>query len=540
MRSQEAGLWMRFLLWLRMFLTGRTRKEVFIDLRLKQLKSHIQAVNPGLTGFETRDLAPKLARRLFQVYQRVRPLFSLYHALSSDKGFKGDAFSWLVERRLENAKSSLEDFIAEDEMEELFAASGQTEDIRKRLSARLNEYVRAIPESFLFQLEEQARLHLFLGTIVFFPFASLFRYFNHILSDSDQEEKAPDFEHAPAMLTLDLLERLSTVFAHLLELAPDFPCAEEPIAYYLSVRAGLKPREEGDTARVEPDLVRVRSDIHALTADIEQFEKTVPLLDIVRYFRSDPWYQLVSGAPQLYLRNLYFSTLKARLTEELEERLGDVKEKVIGRKIQEVLKSARLTELANLREAPEEALRKEGLPYLTCVRSLTLLYNYLLQQFKGTVQEAAQLLGETALANNRITQNRLTMTISNLEDLEARIILFDRSFSPDEEDGKQLSRFRENLATDLLSQKGYRSFIIQKDREGRDLIDKARENLAGVRRIFEEIRLSTFENTRSILKTLHALRGRNQTLGQILATRSEAIGAFLQLLDQLVEVEKGD
>ena len=212
----------------------------------------------------------------------------------------------------------------------------------------------------------------------------------------------------------------------------------------------------------------------------------------------------------------------------------------MGGRSQEVLKSARLTELANLREAPEEALRKEGLPYLTCVRSLTLLYNYLLQQFKGTVQEAAQLLGETALANNRITQNRLTMTISNLEDLEARIILFDRSFSPDEEDGKQLSRFRENLATDLLSQKGYRSFIIQKDREGRDLIDKARENLAGVRRIFEEIRLSTFENTRSILKTLHALRGRNQTLGQILATRSEAIGAFLQLLDQLVEVEKGD
>jgi hypothetical protein len=538
---QEAGVWVRFLLWLRTFLTGRTRREVFVDLRLKQLKSHVQAVNPGLTGFETRDLTPKFARRLFQVYQCVRPLFSLYHALSSDKAFKGEAFSWLVERRFENAKSVLDDFITEDEMEGLFAASGQAEDIRKRLSARLNEYVRSIPESFLFQLEEQARLHLFLGTIIFFPFASLFRYFNHILSNSEEEEKAPEFEHAPAMLTLDLLERLTTAFSHLLELAPDFPCAEEPIAYYLSVRAGLKPPEEDDAATgVEQDLVRARADIHALTADVEQFDATVPLLDIVRYFRADPWYQLVSGVPQLYLRNLYFSTLKARLTEGLEERLGGVKEKVIGRKIKEVLKSARLTELANLREAPEEALRKEGFPYLTCVRSVTLLYNYLLQQFKGTVQEAAQLLGETALANNRITQNRLMQAVSNLEDLEAKIILFDRSFSPDEEDGKQLARFRANLATDLLSQKAYRSFIIQKDKEGRDLIEKARENLASVRRIVEEVRLSTFENTRSILRTLHAYRGRNQTLGQILSTRSEAIGAFLQLLDQLVEVEKGD
>ena len=110
----------------------------------------------------------------------------------------------------------------------------------------------------------------------------------------------------------------------------------------------------------------------------------------------------------------------------------------------------------------------------------------------------------------------------------------------DEDDGKTLVRFRSNLATDLLSQKGYRAFIIQKDGEGRDLIEKARENLVSVRRIFEEVRLSTFETTRSTLKTLHVFRGRNQTLGQILTSRSDAIGAFLALLDQLVEVEKGD
>jgi hypothetical protein len=497
-------------------------------------------VNPGLTGFETRDLTPKFARRLYQVCQCIRPLFPLYHALGSDKSFKGEAFSWLVQQRFENAKSRLDQFIAEEEMEELFATSGQTEDIRKRLSARLNDYVRNIPETFLLQLEEQARLHLCLGRLVYFPFASLFRYFNYLFADSEEQDRNPSFEHAPAMLTLDLLERLSIAFSQVLELGPDFPCAEEPIAYYLFVRAGLKPLEETDTAKIEQELLRVRAEIHALTAEIEQFENTVPLLDMVRYFRADPWYELVSGTQQLYLRSLYFSTLKTRLAEELEQRLGAIKEKVIGKKIREVLKGTRLAEFMNIRETTEEALRNEGFPYLTCVRSLTLLYNYLLQQFKGVVQEAAQLLAATVLANNRITQNRLTQAISNIEDLEARIILFDRSLSPDEEDGKQLARFRSNLATDLLSQKGYRAFIIEKDREGRELIEKAQENLAGVRRIFEEIRLSTFETTRSLLKTLHMYRGRNQTIGQILATRSEAIGTFLRLLDQLVDVEKGD
>ncbi|HTP60207.1 MAG TPA: DUF5312 family protein, partial [Spirochaetia bacterium] len=465
-------------------------------------KSHIQTVNPGLTGFETRDLSPKLARRFFQIFQLLRPLLPVYHALSSDKSFKGEAFSWLIERRLENSKSRLEDFVTEEEMEELFASSGQTEDIRKRLSARLNDYVRGIPESFLSQMEAQSQLHLCLGRIIFFPFSSLFRYFNYIVSDLEEDNKAPTFEHAPAMLTLDLLERLSAALSSLLELAPGFPCAEEPLAYYLSVRAGIHPREASDTARIDQDLVRVRAQIHALTSDIEQFDASVPLLDIIRYFRSDPWYELVSGIPHLFLRNLYLATLRTRITEELEEHLGTVKEKVIRGKIQDVLKGARLLEFLNLHETTEEALRKEGLPYITCVRSLTLLYNYLQQQFKGIVQDAAQLLAATALANNRITQSRLSTAISNLEDLEAQIILFDRSLSADEEDGKQLGRYRANLETDLLSQKGYRTFIIQKDKEGRDLIENARENLANVRRIFEEIRLSAFDNTRSVLKTL--------------------------------------
>ena len=167
------------------------------------------------------------------------------------------------------------------------------------------------------------------------------------------------------------------------------------------------------------------------------------------------------------------------------------------------------------------------------------MYNYILQQFKGAVQESAQIVAGTALANNRITQNKLTQSISGLEDIEARIILFDRSLSPDEEDGKQLGRFRFSVATDLLLQKSYRAFVLQKDREARDLMDKAREHLVGIRKIFDEIRTSTFENTRSLLKVLHLYRGRNQTLGQILNARSEAIGAFLKLFDQLLDIEKG-
>ncbi len=535
---QEASAWVRFLLWLRTFLTGRPKKEVFIDIRLRKLKSHINSVNPGLTGFETRDLTPKLARRLYQVWSHVRPLVPVYHALGSDKTLRGAAYSWLIERRLEDVRRTVEEFVSAEEMEEIFAQTGQTEEIRKKLSLRLNEYVRGIPESFIVQLEEEAQLHQCIGRVTSYPFASLLRYFNYVLVESE-ESHGPSFEHAPAMLTLDLLEKLITVLRLVQSRGPGYVYADEPLAWYLLAHAGLEPDGENDPARVEPDLAHLRSQIAELTREIEQFDASVPLLDIVRYFRGDPWYQLLSTPPRLYLRSLYFSTLKARLADQLEEKLSTVKERVISRKIQEILKGHRFTEFIYFKEEPEQEFRKIGLPYIGCVRSLTLVYNYIAHQFSGPVQEAAQIVAATALANNRITQNRLMQNISGLEDLEARIVLYDRSFSPDEEDGKQLARLRLNAASDLVSQRNYRSFVLQKDREGRDLIEKAREHLSGIQRIFDEIRTSTFESTRSALKTLHVYRGRNQTLGQILNARSEALATFLQLLDQLVESEKG-
>jgi hypothetical protein len=535
---KKASAWVRFMLWLRTLITGKPKMEVFTDIRLRMLKSHVRSAFPGLTGFETRDLSPKFARKLYDLYFKVQALSGVYHALGSDKAVRGAAYAWYVEQRWEHAKKSVEQFVTSEEMAEIFAQTGQTDEIRKKLSLRLNDYVRTIPESFMLQLEEQARLHLFLGRLVEFPFASFFRYFNHMLSEPG-DPKYPAFEHAPVMLTLDLMEKLHVDFSLIHRCAPDYLYAEEPAAYYLFVRAGLKPDDEKEGDKIESELTRLRSDVMDLAKEIDSFEGAVPLLDLLRYFRRDPWYQLMFNAPRLYLKSLYFSTLKTRLGVELEEQLGSIKERVIGRKIQDLLKGQRFIEFTYYKENPEFDFRKLGLPYFSCIRSLGLAYNYIMQQFKGLVQEAAQIVAGTALANNRITQNRLTLNISGLEDLEARIVLFDRSLSPDEEDGKQLGRFRFSVATDLLLQKSYRAFILQKDREARDLIEKAKEYLTGVRKIFDEIRTSTFENTRSLLKVIHAFRGRNLTLGQILNTRAEAIGAFLKLIDQLLEIEKG-
>jgi hypothetical protein len=535
---KKSTAWLRFQIWLRTFLTGKSKREAFIDIRLRGVRAHIRAASPGITGFETRDLTPRFARKVFDVYLRLQPILGLYHILDSDKAVKGGAYAWYLEKRWADAKKTVEEFISFSEMEDIFAQTGQADEIRRKLSVRLNEYVRSVPESLILQLEEQARLHVALGRLAAFPFASLFRYFSYMLAD-EEDGKYPVFEHAPVMLTLDLLEKLHLTLGLLRRCGPDYLYAEEPVAYYFSARLGLKQTDVKDRAKIDAELARLRAAITAVAQEVEGFATSVPLLDLLRFFRRDPWFQLLASPPRLYLRSLYFSNLRSRMGQELEDKLGSIKERVIDRKIHEVLKGHQIVEFEYYRENPEFDFRKLDLPFFTCIRSMTLLNNYLLQQFTGAVQEAAAIVASTALANNRIMQNRLTLSISGIEDLEARIKVFDRSLSPDEEDGKQLGRYRFSAATDLILQRSYRGFVGQKDKEARDLIDKAREHLVSVRRVFDEVRTSTFENTRSLLKTLHQYRGRNQTLGQILNARGENIGSFLKLLDQVQEMEKG-
>ncbi len=530
----RAGLWVRFLLWLRMLLTTRSRQEVFVDLKLRTLKTRIRSSAPGVTGFESRDLTPRVGHFLHQLYLRVLPLMPIYHTLGSDKAIRGAAYSWLIERRWAEARRQVLDFVPLQEMEDLVSQTDNVEEVSKKLASRVTEYIRAVPESLVAEAEGEAALHLTLSRLASFPFATFFGYFGYTLGD---EAPTPTFVPAPAMLALDLMERLHACLSLLAEAGPDFSFAEEPVAYVMLLKAGHHPTEEPDFQKVKSELAELRGRIQELGKQAYTFQRAVPLMDLVRWFRRDPWYQLVANPPRLHLKSLYFATLKARLGAELSQHLNTIQEQVVTRRIAEVLRGRKQVELPHCKLPEDVDLRSMHLPGFSCIRSLTFLYNYLVQQFRGAMQEAAQLIGVTLLVNNRLLQNRISLSIAGLEDLEARIVLYDRSLSSDEEDGRILAHYLDTLANDPTTQKAYRSLVAQKDREARELIDKSKEYLATLRGIFDDLIERSTEGSRSLLKTLHVYRGKQQTIAQVLTARSEAIGTFLRVLDQVSRLE---
>ncbi len=561
---EQISLWTRFLLWLESLFTGRSRKDLFLSNRIALIKRSIRAAAPGISGFETRNLTPRFARQLYDLYAAVYPLRELFQTFARDEAFREGALAALFEAKNPEARKGLEDLVPLSEMEAVYTGSGNEEEVRRIVLRRYNDYFKKIPDKLFQLIEEGLKPMLFFRGVVLFPYSLVFRHFNYFPGER-LEDKYPYFDHGSAMLVLDLLERLFAGLSLVARLGREWFCHEELLEYFARYRArgngqageaGAKPGIPGGQAAAlaaqaadlapEPSQEEIAQQAEALTRALTeaaetagQFERRVPLLDLLRYFRRDPYLRLEFSIPRLQLRPTYASLLREHFLGQLAEKLALVKQNVIERRLRETFHSEQLLELFYYNDRPGFDFRKLGLPYFMHVRSLKVLYNFISKIYKGFVQDAIQAANSYVFAGNRIIQSRLLQSAGGLEELEAKIVLLDRSLSPEEEDGRALTAFRTRITTDLSQQKLYRGFIAQKDKEARDLLEQGIDHLQSIKRHFDETVASPVESVKAILKTLHFSRGRNQTLAALLKSTAELIGDFLELLRQLSTLEKG-
>lgn len=536
---QNLSPWTRFVLWLRGLLSGKSKRDLFVDLKIKQLKRGIRHKSAGLTGFETRDLSPKFARQLFDLYYASFPLREMFQAFHTDQHFRNQAVTRLFDTKLPKAKKKLEDFLPVEDMEQIFHDTGSEEEVRKRLLRKFNDYIKRIPDKLVRQLEEGIKPLTHLKNLVLFPYAATFRHFNYQPTWGALEEKYPFFTNASVMLMLDQLDRLWHALNLATGLGGEWFCHEELFSYFLE--ESLDGEEEGevvDLDREEVEIFELTNALVQLVDSANEFIKKIPIMDLLRYFRKDPYYKLVFATPRLYAKPLYVNGLKGRILGQLEERIIAVKKSVIEAKIKEIFKSDQLYEMFYYVETPSFDYSALELPYFSYTKSVKILYNYLSRIYKGYIQETLQIVNSYIVAGNRMIQARLNQYAAGLEELEAKLVLLDRSLAPDEDDGKTLLRLRHRLATDLGQQKLYRGFVLQKNREARELVDQGMEYLLGIKRVYDDLLSSPMESVKSVLKTLHFYKGKSQTLSTLLRLTSDLVADFQDLLNQLVALEK--
>lgn len=244
----QASLWERFLLWLKSLLTGRSKRDLFVDTRISQLKRSIRQKNPGISGFETRNLTPKFARQLFDLYSAAFPLRELFLTFSRDVEFREAALNYIFESKYPEAKKELEELAPAPDMEMAFGSGGE-EEVRKLVLRRFNDYLKRIPDRLFQQIEEGIKPLIYFRNLTLFPYTLIFRHFNYYPGEL-LDEKYPYFDHGPAMLMLDLLERLYGALGLVERLGGEWFCHEELLEFYSRYRrGGLEPLGSGNRRR---------------------------------------------------------------------------------------------------------------------------------------------------------------------------------------------------------------------------------------------------------------------------------------------------
>ncbi|TFG65204.1 MAG: hypothetical protein E4H36_00650 [Spirochaetales bacterium] len=528
----RSSIFTRFMLWLRSIIVGKHKEDVFISMRLNKLQSEINRKNPGLTGFELRNLYPKFAEAFFRLYSLSFALIPLFRNLWERPEVFEKALFALLNERIPESKKTLTDFIDQQAMEDIYSETGRKDAIRSAVIRRIDTYVDALSAELFLEIEKNVLPFYYVKDVVLFPYFAFFRLFHFTPKPGD---KTPQFKSASAVVALEFMEQMFYAVYTAIKL-PD-PVVFDP-GFSKNMMESIEDKKENDeseSAQANP----ISGNLPELCREIRNFSKTVPLVELIRYFRQDPYFQLIFYIPKLDLREFYRSMIRISLLPVIDEIFDDVRRNVVEKKIGELFTGQKLIPFQNYRDYLSTDFKQLGLPTFTYVRTLNVIYNFIRWYYHTYLQEIVQILSMGMLKHNRLPLNRLLASAAALEDVEEKIWVFDISLSNDEEDGKLFQRLRVSLASEPAHQRIFRGLVNQKDKTAQGLVDRGLEGFFELKKIFDEILSSPTEVVKQRLSGFYYIKGKSEALGELLRSRSDAIEKFGNLLRNISRIEKG-
>ncbi len=541
----RAGWWERLMVWFASNFSGKKKEEIFASRRLVNLKRQISRKAPGITGFETRNLTPKLAEAVYDIYKTSILLKKHFSQLWLVEGNLERTIVFLLVERIKKAHHALEDFISMEEMVVLYGRGGQKDIIRQEILKRLKDYIDDIPGEEFSEAEKELEPFYYLKDTVLFPYVGFFQLFG-FNPVAMPDVKKPFFQNASAMLTLKFLEKLH--FAGMFDSMLSEPFKISPLTIK-AVSALSSSGESGENENKEehedlPEIAkeeklrRVINDIGELHKKMQRFYRNIPVLDLLRFFHKDPYFNLNRNITGLHFQDFYYMILKNLLLTKLEDLYPEIKTRYIQKEIDNLFTGKIVFTLQNYRIYSSIDYDKMGLPFFRHTQSLNLLYNYIKVFYREYFYDTFQLLDKNILVGNRITRDKLEKCTNSFEEIAQKILEFDYSISPDSDDGKLFQRLRFSLASESSHQKMFRTLVLQKDREVKSILERADEDIGGLIKLIEDLLTSPVQTVKSQLNTHYILRGKSAMLAKLLSSRSDHLRHFRGLLSQITKEER--
>ncbi|TVR59168.1 MAG: hypothetical protein EA426_08670 [Spirochaetaceae bacterium] len=527
---------------MRRLMSSRPVSEVFAEYKLEMMRESIREKTGGSVDPDGGILTAEAVQQVWEVYRLAYPLISFFQDLWADSRVLAASILHVMATKIPNAKHELEQFMSAAQLQDAFVTTENKKAVSAELGKRMAEYFSGIPESVFDEIQNGVQPLYDLKNVCLFPFERFFAHFGWDSKGMEPDEN-PTFRPAAARDVIEYLDRLYYAAYSASRVKSSVVIHPEILEFYYADKTGVAFGRLSADARtvIEEKAKRLGRHVTKLTVGVRSFFRSFPIGDIIRVESGDPYYRFQVYVPRIRLKEFYVSALQEKVATELDKRFPELRMGIVDRMKKDVFGSEVLPDFEFYRSSAQSTILSLGLPTFRYVKSLNVLYAFLLQHYRGTVHDLVRILQRNMPFRRREVGNDLVLHAAGLEDVLDTIREFDYSFSPESEEGKAFFRVRYSVEKDISQQRSYRNIVAQKDREAKALVEKGLEHLNGVESIFRDAIKRHERANRDTLASAQ-MHGRETTGNLFNESLKEQIGLIetvKKLIVQLVSIEEG-
>ena len=505
-------------LWAMQWKTGKDEIGSYEPFLLNRCRRHVREAHESLSDFDGKFLSGQSIHLFIELYEAATGVRALFDELWASSHRFMTAVSDSLVHPDSGMKFELSQFMSQREMQNIYLKERNKEQIRDMIIRRIDEYLSGV-ESERFEKLRLGLLPLyFLKPIAQFPFDRLFEFYGV----EGNPRSASSFDRFDLLYGTEHLEKLYYAV---------YMARKMPPGAYVDVRLIRNAFPEYD----EMDIERVNSSITWLADTAEEFAKKVPLADIIRVGRQDPFYRLQLYLPKIDVRAFYRAALLRKVLLELDKRFADIRMGVIGYLIRELFPKG-LENLQNYGSRDNSPEMRAGLPRVKYGMAIQALVTFLETDYRRDLQQTVRVLTRILPARYREEQESLMYHASQFEDVVERFMAIDEGMGEEENDGQTLTRLRRNITFDRSQQNAYRAFVDQRHQEILGLLHKSLEHVRGIMSVFHSV---IDLNSANVEESYRAYRGSRTTLRESLKQQNNRLDYLKALIIEAIALDDG-
>ncbi len=510
------GLWRKFLLFLQTIFSGTGRQEVLEQLLLRRLGRSVEHRASGIVDITRERLLPAFHQDLTGLKEAadfLQPF--LVRALGKDRQ---EFIAFLTGIELPEIQDRI---LRETDPEQAFSSGLQQSEaeMRRELLYRLETSLSQISEKERAILYQDIRLLHHLMALCRVPFGKLLGCF-HLSEDA---QPLPCALRDPK----DHLVELENVLAGMR--VPPTAQLLEALFLFTRPEKGKEPDEEMEE--------RIRNQIRSaedLFQKIRQFNRKIPLRDLIRYIRRDlNWLPAQSGGGEDWFV-LYRQFWQQRIETRLHGYVTSLRIEDLERQAEEYIGEEGTS--VSLRFYRDEELGAGIRAKFR--RSLGFLFRFSRTVFVPAMNRHLKVLlmeGEFYKKENR---TEFTDSYNGLLSLEGNIQRLEERFSSGGDIGTALVQIRKEIIPPAVRQKKIQAVISGGDREAERICSRAFEHMRILKDVLEGILYGQVGGHFDTLANFSSIGGKgNAAFLKNLDTVMRKLEEAARILGEIYEVE---